>query len=77
MPELIEAAVIISEMEKKSKEMCIRSIHVYKDVWDAVIGNELKYEREGQNTCTCSYDRYAVRSNKNKTTIVVGQLPRN
>ena len=40
MPELIiEAAVILSEMEEKSKEMCIISIHVYNDVWDAVIAS--------------------------------------
>ena len=43
-------------MEEKSKEMCIRGFHVYKNVWDAVIGEELQCEREGQNT----NDRYAV-----------------
>ena len=23
---------------------------MYKDVWDAIIGNKLQYEREGQNS---------------------------
>ncbi len=32
-------------MEEKSKDMCIRGFHVYKDVWDAVVGEELECER--------------------------------
>ena len=57
-------------MEEKSKEMCIRGFHVYKNVWDAVIGEELQCEREGQNT----NDRYAVAVKRNN--VIVGQLPR-
>ena len=44
--ELIKASVILPEMEEKIKKMCIRGIHVYKDVWDAIIGNELQCGRE-------------------------------
>ena len=36
---------------------------MYKDVWDAIIGNELQYEREGQN----SYYQYAVCSSIKQT----------
>ena len=50
--------------------MCIRGFHVYKNVWDAVIGEELQCEREGQNT----NDRYAVAVKRNN--VIVGQLPR-
>ena len=57
-------------MEEKSKEMCIRGFHVYKNVWDAVIGEELQCEREGQNT----NDRYAVAVKRNN--VIVGHLPR-
>ena len=48
-------------MEEKSKEMCIRGFHVYKDVWDAVVGEELERERERRN----NYDRYAVAVKRN------------
>ena len=41
--------LILSEMEEKSKGMCIRGFHVYKDVWDAVVGEELECERERRN----------------------------
>ena len=50
--------------------MCIRGFHVYKDVWDAVVGEELECERERRN----NYDRYAVAVKRNGD--VVGHLPR-
>ena len=57
-------------MKEKSKEMCISGFHVYKDVWDAVVGEELECERERRN----NYDRYAVAVKRNGD--VVGHLPR-
>ena len=58
-------------MEEKSKEMCIRGFHVYKDAWDAVVGEELECERERRS----NYDRYAVAVKK--TVTLWGICPRN
>ena len=67
---------------------CVRGHHVYKDVWDPVIGEKLECCRESGNV----QDRYAVavvrthmeprskhkRRNRHKlnTVITVGHLPR-
>ena len=45
--------------------------HIYKTVWDAVIGEELQCERELDNVS----DRYAVAVKKDGT--IIGHLPRN
>ncbi len=57
-------------MEEKNKEMCIRGCHVYKDIWDAVIGETLQCEREKKN----EKDRYAVAVKRGEE--VVGHLPK-
>ena len=31
-------------------ELCVRGYHVYKDIWEAAIGEELPCERETKNT---------------------------
>lgn len=51
-------------------ELCVRGYHVYKDIWEAAIGEELLCERETRNT----KDRYAVAVKKDGT--VVGHVPR-
>ena len=37
-------------------ELCVRGYYVYKDIWEAAIGEELLCERETRN----AKDRYAV-----------------
>ena len=37
-------------------ELCVRGYHVYKDIWEAAIGELLPCERETRNT----KDRYAI-----------------
>ena len=44
-------------------ELCVRGYHVYKDIWEAAIGEELPCERETRNT----NDRYAVAVKKDST----------
>ena len=44
--------------------------HIYKDIWDAVIGEELQCEREPDNRS----DRYAVATKKDG--IIIGHIPR-
>ena len=43
-------------MEVCERNSCVRGYHIYKDVWDGVIGKELQCERERDN----GSDRYAV-----------------
>ena len=52
------------------KESCIRGYHIYRKLWDAVVGEELKYQRE----CGNATDMYAVAVVKDST--IVGHLPR-
>ena len=47
------------------KNCCIRGCHVYKEVWEAAVGEVLVYERDPENTS----DRYAV-AVKNEGTII-------
>ena len=54
-------------MEKKC---CVRGYHVYSDIWEAVIGEELDCRRDPSN----AIDRYAVAVVKSGT--VVGHSPR-
>lgn len=49
---------------------CIRGYHVYRDVWTALIGEELI----GSRQCKNSVDRYAVAVKKN--TEIVGHIPK-
>ena len=51
-------------------ESCIRGYHVYKDIWNATIGEELECVRESDNPA----DRYAVAMKKDNET--VGHVPR-
>ena len=48
---------------------CIRGYHVYKDIWDATVGEELECARESDNP----EDRYAVAMKKDGET--VGHVP--
>ena len=57
--------------EGLSRVSCIRGYHVYKDIWDAAIGEVLVCERELRNV----EDRYAIAIKKDET--VIGHLPRN
>lgn len=49
---------------------CVRGYHIYRNVWQAVVGEVLDCVREPQN----SSDRYAIAVKKDQTTI--GHLPR-
>ena len=51
-------------------ESCVRGYHVYKDLWEAVVGEELECQRERSNPS----DAYAVVVKKGET--IVGHLPR-
>ena len=57
-------------MESFQMEYCARCYHVYKDPWEAVVGEELECQREHTNPS----DGYAVAVKKGET--VVGHLPR-
>ena len=57
-------------MEETEKDCCIRGYHVYKDIWEAAVGESLTCERETNNP----RDRYAVAVKKSET--VIGHLPR-
>ena len=48
----------ISHMEAFGRDCCIRGYHVYKEIWQAVIGEELECDREPDNSC----DRYSEES---------------
>ena len=52
------------------RECCVRGYHVYIDVWDASIGEELDCHREPNN----AKDPYAVKVVKSG--VVVGHLPK-
>ena len=49
---------------------CIRGYHIYFNIWDAVIGEEVECVREPLN----ENDRYAVAVIKDD--VIIGQLPR-
>ena len=57
-------------MESYSVESCVRGYHVYKDVWEASVGEDLSCQRESGN----SADPFAVAVVKNDMT--VGHVPR-
>jgi len=49
---------------------CVRGYHRYKNIWDAVVGEELQYERETGNES----DSYTVAVKKDR--VIVGHLLR-
>ena len=51
-------------------EALVRGYHVYKDVWEAQLTEELPFQRESGNT----YDPFAVAIKK--ATVTVGHVPR-
>ena len=57
-------------METFQKESCVRGYHIYRELWDAVVGEELECQRERGNAT----DMYAVAVIKDCT--IVGHLPR-
>ena len=57
-------------MEVCERNSCVCDYHIYKDIWDAVIGKELLCEREPDNRS----DRYAVAIKEDG--IIIGHLPR-
>ena len=63
--------VEVEALKMESKVSCIRGYHVYKDIWDAAIGEVLVCEREPRNV----EDRYAIAIKKDET--VIGHLPQN
>ena len=58
------------KMERYRVESCVRGYHVYKDIWEASIGEELPCKRENGNRA----DPFAVAAVKNRVT--VGHIPR-
>ena len=51
------------------KNSCVHGFHIYMSIWDAVIGEELLYQRDTGN----ERDRYAVAIMKDGT--IIGHLP--
>ena len=67
---VVNCWVIFDNMELYERNSCVHSYHIYKDIWDAVIGEKLLREREPDNRS----NRYAVAVNKDG--IIIGHLPR-
>ena len=59
----------VKDMDTQEIECCICSYHVYQEIWDAAVDEELTCQPERSN----AHDRYAVAVLKND--IVVGHLP--
>ena len=57
-------------MEFCERNSCVCGYHIYKDIWDAVIGEELLCERQPDNRSDC----YTVAVKKDG--IIIGHLPR-
>ena len=51
-------------------QWCMRGYHIYKEGWEATVGEELKYERE-KNSAKDPYAVAVVCEN-----VIVGHLPR-
>ena len=72
---LSSARSFVCEYPGKNKKMeyqkasCVRGYHVYRDIWEAVIGEVLQCERERTN----AEDRYAVAVKKDGR--IIGHLP--
>ena len=50
-------------METFQKESCVRGYHIYRELWDAVVGEELECQQEHFNAT----DMYAVAVIKDST----------
>lgn len=61
---------VVARMEDFEGHACIRSYHIYKDIWETADGEELLCEREPHN----DHDRYAVAVKKKGG--IIGHLPR-
>ena len=59
-----------SHTRAECKRNCVREYDVYKNIWEAAVGEALSCVRKSRNAC----NRYAVAVEKNGT--VVGHLPR-
>ncbi len=46
------------KMECFRKESCVREYHIYRELWEAAIGEDLACQRE----CRNATDAYAVRT---------------
>ena len=57
-------------MEVWERNSCVHGYHIYKNIWETVIGEELPCETEPDNR----NDRYAVAVKKDG--IFIGHLPR-
>ena len=57
-------------MYKYQLQWCVRGYHIYKEEWEAAVGEELKCEREKNN----AKDPYAVAVVREN--VIVGHLPR-
>lgn len=64
------AYAYVEKMEEYERDLCIRGFHVYRDIWEAAVGEVLDCEREPGN----AKDRYAVAVKKEAT--VIGHLPK-
>ena len=58
------------KMDEYGRALCVRGYHVYREIWEAAVGQVLICEREPRNV----KDRYAVAVQKDGT--VIGHLPR-
>ena len=67
---VVKQTVALKNMETFQMESCVRGYHVYKDLWEAVVGERLECQRERDNPS----DAYAVAVKKGGA--VVGHLPR-
>ena len=57
-------------MDEYGRDCCIRGYHIYKEVWEAAIGDVLECLREPSN----ARDRYAVATKKEGN--IIGHLPK-
>ena len=58
------------EDDTVERACCVRGYHVYKEIWEAAVGEILVCEREPRNAA----DRYAVAVKKDG--MIIGHLPR-
>ena len=59
-------------MEEFFKRNCIRSYHVYKEVWEAVVGETLVYKKHFQSIrCGCEKGRNYHRTFASKAVVGV------
>ena len=57
-------------METFESESCVRGYHIYQELWEAAVGEDLECQRESGNTA----DAYAVSVLREGT--IIGHLPR-